>query len=169
MIMRALILLAGFSGAAGFSQFPEFSQQYAQRLGGAVDELHQFVVDFDADAAEVGLTRDVALKQLADGGAIGAARADTMQATITRYDRLSAARNALQQAGPFMRAYHGAKINDPELVQAAWAEFKPAIPLTFEGLVFACLGFFASVIISYGIFGGLKLLFRRRKTAHRAA
>ncbi|MDO6726732.1 DUF2937 family protein [Cognatishimia sp. 1_MG-2023] len=169
MITRALTLAAGLSGAAGFSQFPEFSQQYAQRLGGAVDELHQFVVDFDADAAQVGVTRDVALAQLAEGGAIGAARAETMQVTITRYERLSSARDALQDAGPFMRAYHSAKINDPEIVHAAWAEFKPAVPLSFEGAVFAVSGFFAAFIGSYAVLGCLRLLFRRRKAANRTA
>ena len=39
MFMRAIAVAGGLAGAAGLSQFPEFSQQYVQRLGGAVDEL----------------------------------------------------------------------------------------------------------------------------------
>ena len=55
MFARVLTLAGGLSGAAGLSQFPEFSQQYAQRLGGAVEELQLFVEEFDADAAGVGM------------------------------------------------------------------------------------------------------------------
>ena len=49
MILRALTLAAGLTGAAGASQFPEFSQQYVQRLGGAVDELTRFVAEMQTD------------------------------------------------------------------------------------------------------------------------
>ena len=64
MFAKALSLAGGIAGAVGLSQFPEFSQQYAQRLGGAVDELARVVEDFDADASDVGLNRDEALSQL---------------------------------------------------------------------------------------------------------
>ena len=37
MILRVLAVAAGLAGAGTLSQFPEFSQQYVQRLGGAVD------------------------------------------------------------------------------------------------------------------------------------
>ena len=57
MLLRAITMAGGLVGAAGLSQFPEFSQQYVQRLGGAVDELSRFVAEFDADAAAVGMTR----------------------------------------------------------------------------------------------------------------
>ena len=61
MIVRALVLAGGVLGAASVSQFPEFSQQYTQRLGGAVDALGQVVADFDASAAAAGLDREAAL------------------------------------------------------------------------------------------------------------
>lgn len=169
MITRILALTAGLSGAAGLSQFPEFSQQYAQRLGGAVDELHQFVADFDADAARLGFTRDQALVQLAQGGEIGAARATTMSKTIDRYESLNEAIGELQNAGPFMRAYRSSQINDLEIIQAAWADFKPAVPLTFAGLIFSGVGFFLGFIGVSMIFGTLRMLFRRRNTAEGGA
>lgn len=40
MIGRVLALAGGLSGAVGLSQFPEFSQQYLQRLAGQVDALN---------------------------------------------------------------------------------------------------------------------------------
>ena len=46
MIIRAITLAGGLAVGAGASQFPEFSQQYAQRLGGAVDALGEVVRGF---------------------------------------------------------------------------------------------------------------------------
>ncbi len=165
MIARVLTLAGGLSGAAGLSQYPEFSQQYAQRLGGAVDELHQFVADFDADAASVGASREEALTQLAQGGAIGEARAETMTTTIDRYERLKSALDQLEGAGPFTRAYKAGHINDPEIVKAAWTAFKPAVPLSFEGLIFTGVGFLGGILALSLVFGLLKMLFGRRKPA----
>ncbi|MEM6728480.1 MAG: DUF2937 family protein, partial [Pseudomonadota bacterium] len=39
MILRIFALIFGLSGAASLSQFPEFAQQYLQRLAGKVDQL----------------------------------------------------------------------------------------------------------------------------------
>ena len=78
MLSKVITLVGGVAGAASFSQFPEFSQQYIQRMGGAVDELSRFVAEFDADAAELGLSREVALVELAAGDDMGRARAETV-------------------------------------------------------------------------------------------
>jgi len=51
-------------GLATFSQAPEFSQQYKQRLGGAINELATVVRQFDEDATSQGLTRQEALDTL---------------------------------------------------------------------------------------------------------
>ena len=169
MISRILVLAGGFSGAVGLSQFPEFSQQYAQRLGGAVDELQGFVSEFDADAASVGLGRDEALTQLAAGGELGAARAETMANTINRYERLRAAQNTLESAGPFSRAYNVAQFNDREIAQAALADFKPAVPVTFEGAVFAIGGLLSGSALVSLVLSLLRLPFRRRKAAEGSA
>ena len=68
MIARVLALLGGLAGGASLSQFPEYSQQYIQRLAGAVDELTLFVTEFDADAASVGLSWDEALQECGHEG-----------------------------------------------------------------------------------------------------
>ncbi|MEB8385911.1 DUF2937 family protein [Rhodobacteraceae bacterium KMM 6894] len=162
MIARALTLAAGLSGAAGLSQFPEFSQQYAQRLGGAVDELHSFVAEFDADAAAVGLSRAAALKSLSQGSEIGAARAETMGRTIERYERLSNDLTTLRGAGPFTRAYRARSFTDAEIAQAAWADFKPAVPLTFEGAVFAGLGLLGGLGLMQALIALMRWPFRRK-------
>ena len=156
MFLRALTLAVGLTGAAGLSQFPEFSQQYTQRLAGKVEELTRFVEEFDADAATVGVSREQALVDLAQGGAIGAERAQTIVTTIARKDRLGRALQDLRGAGPFTRAYHANVFTDGELARGTLSDFKPALPLTFEGVVFAIVGFLGGL----GAIGLLSRLYR---------
>ncbi|MGB7316441.1 MAG: DUF2937 family protein [Planktotalea sp.] len=164
MIARALALAAGLTGAAGVSQFPEYSQQYMQRLGGAVDELSRFMDDFDKDAAGLDLTREAALVDLAKGGAMGAARADSMVNTIARHRRLSGDLERMQGLGPFSRAKYAARFTDTELAGRVWENYKPAMPVTFEGAIFAGLGFLGGLALFSMLIWVLRLpfsLFRR--------
>lgn len=165
MLARALTLAGGLAGAAGMSQFPEFSQQYAQRLAGAVDELSRFVEEFDEDARAQGFSRDEALADLGQGGQMGAARAETMQRTLRRYERLRGDLDALRGAGPFTRAYRAGSLADPEIARAAWQDYKPAMPLTFEGAVFAGVGLLAGLGVIAGLGGLVRMPFRRRAPA----
>lgn len=165
MFLRALALAGGLIGAAGASQFPEFSQQYTQRLGGAVDELARVVREFDADAASLGLDRAAALAALAEGGPMGEKRTETMGRTLRRHDRLSADLEVLRGAGPFARAYRAGHLTDPEVARAAWADFRPATPLTFEGAFFGGAGFVAGLGVISVLLALLRWPFRRRASA----
>lgn len=168
MIGRVLAFSVGLGGAAGVSQFPEYSQQYMQRLGGAVDELHRVVEDFDKDAAEVGLSREAALVDLAQGGRMGAERADTMVTTIDRHSRLSADLERMQGLGPFSRARYAARFTDAELAGRVWDNYKPAMPVTFEGVVFAGVGFLGGLALFSMLIWLLRLpfsVFRRTSDA----
>lgn len=161
MFFRALTLAGGLAGAAGLSQFPEFSQQYTQRLAGKVEELTRFVAQFDADAASVGLGREQALLDLARGGAIGAARAQSMADTIARQARLGAALKDLRAAGPFDRALNARAFADSELARSTLADFKPALPLTLAGAVFAAAGFLSGMGGVAALIWLFRLPFRR--------
>ncbi|MBQ0803392.1 DUF2937 family protein [Sulfitobacter sp.] len=162
MILRALTLAGGLAGGAVTSQFPEYSQQYLQRLGGAVDALGQVTADFDASAQAVGLSRDAALAQMTGTVFMDRRRAD-MTTTFQRYDALSAALTRLEGQGPFMRAYSLPQMRDARIAKAAWDVYQPAVPLNFAGMVFAGVGF---VLGALGIGLLLRLLalpFRRRR------
>lgn len=164
MFARALALSAGLAGAAGVSQFPEYSQQYVQRLGGAVDELSRFMEGFDEDASELGLSREAALVDLAQGGTMGAARAQSMVDTIERHDRLSRDLEKIQGLGPFSRARYAARLTDTELAKRVWQNYKPAMPITFEGALFALVGFLGGLALFSVLIWLLRLpfsLFRR--------
>ncbi|WP_323766178.1 DUF2937 family protein [Marinovum sp.] len=165
MLAKALSLAGGITGAVGLSQFPEFSQQYAQRLGGAVDELSRMVSEFEADAAAVGLSPAEALSQLSRGESLARARSVTMAATIERHDRLSADLAALEGAGPFTRAYFATRMTDSTIAERAWQAYKPAVPATFEGVTFAGVGYLTGLLVVGALLSLLRRLFGRRQRA----
>lgn len=164
MIIRALALAAGLAGAAGFSQFPEFTQQYVQRLGGAVDELSRSVSAFDRDAAALGLDREAALGQLATGGAFGAVRAETMRATLARHARLSGDLAALEGKSALARVPLVAHFADPEIAGRTWQAYRPGVPVTAEGAIFAGTGFVSGWMAVAFLLSLLSLPFRRRSS-----
>jgi hypothetical protein len=162
MILRSLALAGGLAGALTTSQFPEFSQQYLQRLGGAVDALGEVVADFDASAAASDLTRREALAQM-QGTPFLKRRGADMARSFARYERLRADLVVLQGQGPFMRAYNAARFTDTEIAKAAWTAYQPAVPVNFEGLVFAGLGFVLGMGLTSAMLGMVRAPFRRRR------
>jgi hypothetical protein len=164
MILRSIAFAGGLAGAAATSQFPEFSQQYLQRLGGAVDALGEVVADFDASASATGLSREAALAQMQGTGFLER-RATDMARSIARYDRLRADLALLEGQGPFMRAYHVTRLTDGQIAQAAWQAYQPAVPVSFVGVSFAGLGFVLGGLGISCLLGLLRMPFRRRRTA----
>ena len=136
---RILVLVISLFGAGAFAQFPEFSQQYLQRLGGAVQALDEVVGDFDVLAQKLGLTRFQALEQMQGTAFVEAQKAD-MERVFLRHATLSADYAAMREAGPFMRVYHARRTGDPELLRGTAGDFVPALPLSFAGAVFAGVG-----------------------------
>ena len=61
MVPLLIRVFAALLTGTVFSQSVEFTQQYLQRLGGAVDELEMVVERFDAGAARAGVSRHAAL------------------------------------------------------------------------------------------------------------
>lgn len=164
MILRTLTLVGGIASATATSQFPEFSQQYMQRLGGAVDALGEVVADFDTSAAASDLSRDEALAQM-QGTLFLERRGADMSRSIGRYERLSDDLVILEGQGPFMRAYNAARFTDTEIAQAAWEAYQPAVPVSFAGLTFAGVGFVLGGLGVGLVLGLLRAPFRRRRNA----
>ncbi len=167
MILRAVAVAGGIAGAAVLSQYPEFSQQYVQRLAGQVEALEAVAADFDASAARAGLTRDAALSELGGTAFLADRRAD-MTRTFARLDRLRADRAMLATAGPVERIFMPQRLRDPVLLSGTWADFRPALPLSLAGAVAAGLGFVAGWA---GLSGLVRLAawpLRRRRRPRRA-
>jgi hypothetical protein len=154
--------------ALALSQFPEFVQQYVQRTGGAVDALGPLVERFDAGAAEVGLSRQAALARLEENpdGLVAGQGAATAEA-IERYEALRKTYADLARAGEFERLLVFGTRVDPAIARRTMGDFRPAVPVTLEGLAHAGIGF----ILGYGLgaliaaAAGALLALRRRESA----
>ncbi len=143
-IIRVAAFALGLLGAVTTSQGPEFAQQYHQRLGGAIDELHRVVARFDADAAANGETRESAIRRLrGNPDDLAIRQGAAMQGNVDRLATLQAHRQALTEAGPLGRLGLMLRDGDTDLMQAAYRDFKPAMPVTEEGIISAAAGFVA--------------------------
>lgn len=162
-MIRTLALAGGIAGAVALSQFPEFSQQYLQRLSGAVDELRDIVLDFDATAARAGLTREEALADLS-ASAFQSELQATLAGRIGRYEALSADYAALRAAEPLERLTQLHRFADPDIARRTWEDFRPAVPVTSEGLICAGIGFGAGWLTVSLLLGLLSRVGRRRPT-----
>lgn len=159
--MRVLALAGGIAGAVALSQFPEFSQQYVQRLSGAADELRAVSIAFDTTARVAGLSREEALDKMGGSDFQDRLR-DDMRARIYRYERLNADYQALASAAPLQRLARFYRFRDAELAQRTWDDFQPAVPVTAEGAIFAGIGYAAGWALVSFLLGLLLSPLRRR-------
>ncbi len=165
MIVRAIALAAGIAGGAGLSQFPEFSQQYLQRLSGAVDELRGVVTAFDVAATAAGLSREEALAELQGTDLTNELR-QNIAGTVARYDRLSADYQHLRDAGPITRLAQPWNLADRTLLNRTWDDFRPAIPVTLDGLICSGIGFLAGWLAASTLLGLFFRPFRRKNSGN---
>jgi hypothetical protein len=164
MIRRVLSMFAGGVMAVGASQAPEFAQQYNQRLGGAVDELRTIVQSFDADARRNGMSRQDGLARMETAqDRFVAARGEAQRQTIARFERLETQKAAMDAPDVWTRVTAMVRGYDADIGKRAMGDFRPAVPLTIEGLFFGLIGFLAGAAI-VGI-AALPMGRRRPKTA----
>lgn len=137
LIDRALCV----AGALLFSQAPEFFQQYLQRLGGHLDEALRQIGLFRQSATAAGLTLDQLIQRTAaspDQAVAPLGR--TMHDALVRAESLQAAHDALLHASAWSRPFVFLWHVDGDIVRATWAVYRPAVPTTAEGLVYALAG-----------------------------
>jgi len=148
------LLLCGFIGALLLSQFPEFFQQYTQRLGGRLDELTAQVTALEGRAAAVGkdlpgylrtflLNRDVDVRR--EGMAL--------QEMVQRRTTLAESYKALTGADQWWRAAAFAKQVDWKTATATLEVYRPAMPVTPEAGIYAGAGFGSGVAVFLAILG----------------
>lgn len=165
---RTLGILGGLALGFALSQFPEYAQQYVQRLGGAVDELRIVVEEFDRGAAEAGLTRDEALARFAGvNDSFIAGRGEAAAATIARYETLSATLTEIRGASGWERFVHLPDYLDSEVGRRALADYQPALSVTLEGFAYAGVGFAIGYVALSALVAVLLLPFRRRRSKRR--
>ena len=160
--MSKLVKIFGGVGIGiSLSQFPEYSQQYVQRLGGAVDELTTVVADFDSSAEKTNQTRKEALESM-QGTEFLESRQTDMSRTILRQENLSESYALLRNAGAFERLAYVNRFGDGQITSRTWEDFQPAVPLSIESIALL----FGGYIVGYSVLSGtgrLGGIFRRRK------
>ncbi|MEO8758437.1 MAG: DUF2937 family protein [Devosia sp.] len=169
---RIIATVGGLALGLCFSQFPEYAQQYEQRLGGAVDELRAITTEFDSASQQAGLTREQAFSryEAAPDGFL-AGRGLSMQAIFARYDELQTDLADLQGASPLQRLEHLGQYLDSGVGARALQNYKPAVPVTPEGLAWGLAGLVLGYFGLYPLLGFLTLPFRWRRgqSPHRKA
>jgi len=129
------------AGAAGLSQAPEFFQQYLQRLGGHLDEARLQLAGFEAVAKASGLTLAELIEVTRTQTAVPVSKLGGLIATTqTRAAELEAAERALHEAAAWERPFVFLAHMDGDIAVRTWEVFKPAVPVTAEGLTYAAAG-----------------------------
>jgi len=159
--MRLAVIAGALAGGVTLSQFPEFSQQYLQRLAGRVEGLSQVVADFDASAAAADKTRAEALAELSGSTFLDRRQGD-MARTFADYERLGADLAALRSAAAFGQMAEFWRFHDGQTLRGAWADFRPAVPVTAEGLAAGGAGAAGGAALVLGLLGLLRLRRTRR-------
>ena len=155
--------LCGLVGTQG----PEFTQQYRQRLGGALDELRRVVAAFDADAASRSLTPVEGVARLKDNAdPLARERGADIENDIAREARLERANRGdagRRAAAAPDRRWRGDF--DPAIANQTLQDFEPAVPVTSESLIVGAL----ALILGWGATHLCAWPIRRRLRARRAA
>jgi len=168
MFVRRLALAIGLLCGLIGTQWPEFSQQYRQRLGGALDELRRIVEAFDAEAASRSLTPAEGIARLKDNAdPLARERGADIENDIAREARLERAIAEMKDAGPLDRLVVMAGDFDPVVAGETLRSFEPAVPVTSESAVVGGLalvfGWGATHLCAWPIRRG----WRARRTAGR--
>lgn len=164
-------MLAGVGGlglAVMLSQFPEYAQQYTQRLGGAVDELRVITERFDRDAAAAGLDRTQALSRFqASSDTFVSGRGRSEEANFTRYAELSQTLDRIANADPIERFRNLPSYLDSDIGRRTLENYKPAVPVTPEGILYAGVGFALGYLVLSALVKVATMPFRRRRHVYR--
>lgn len=161
---RTLSTIGGIGLALVLSQFPEYAQQYTQRLGGAVDELRVIAEEFEAAASAAGLSRDEALGRYAMAGdSFIAGRGTSMATTIVRYETLSRTLAEIRGASGWERFTNLPAYLDTDIGARTLDDFRPAVPVTMEGFAWAGAGFATGYLLLSAFVRLCALPFRRRR------
>ena len=138
-------------GAVVFSQIPEYFQQYLQRLGGHLDEARLQVDHFRDAAARSGATLDELVRLASQNpNASMAQLGRVIDEAVVRLKVLSESEAALRGASAWSRPFIFLAHVDPQIARSTWALFRPAVPTTLEGGLYALAGMAAALGLYHG-------------------
>jgi len=157
-------------GAVLFSQLPEFIQQYLQRLEGHLDEARLAVSRFTDAAAKSGMSLDQMIAGASSNPDPSVGRlGGVIREAVARVGELAAADDALRHASVWTRPFVFAAHLDAGIARATLAIYRPAVPTTAEGLLYAGLGMAVVLALYHLALRGPIARSLRRRAATRAA
>lgn len=144
LLDRALCVL----GAVSLSQAPEFFQQYLQRLGGHLDEARTVLARYESVARESGITLAQLIEATRAQASAPVAKLGTLIVEAqARVEALATAEQALRAASLWTRPFVFLAHHDSGILHGTWAAFKPAMPVTLEGAVYAGVGMVLALLL----------------------
>lgn len=139
-------------GAVAFCQLPEFIQQYLQRLGGRLDEARRQLSIFENTASQSQLTLSEYIARTATNADTAVAKlSGVMQDAVARVDELTSAEAAIRNASLWEKPFVFFAHLDRSIASATLDIYRPAVPTTTEGLIYAVSG----MVVILGVYHGL--------------
>ncbi len=157
--------VAAIGGAGVSSQFPEFYQQYLQRLGGRLDQaLVQEARIYEAAQSQGLSVADYVARFLQSSDPVFQTEGQVLQAALTDAASLRESLLALSNAGVLERPVELARHFDSDLVSATFQAFTPALPVSTEGLTYAAIGMLLGLMsLAFAERGGRAVTRRLRR------
>ncbi|WP_421880320.1 DUF2937 family protein [Pacificispira sp.] len=147
-MLKKLHIVFALLCAVAMSQFPEFHQQYTQRIGGALDELTLQVAALDERARNAGMDRYDYVRHFQNNSdSIVKGEGDAMLATLSRQQRLAKAYDRLTEAPWYMIVVETAFHLEPDVAANTAEVFVPAVPISFSGAVHTFAGFLIGYLL----------------------
>jgi Protein of unknown function (DUF2937) len=148
------VLFFGLIGAVLLSQFPEFFQQYVQRLGGRLDEVTRQVTALDQRAAEAGTSTPLYLRDFILNRDPQVQReGQALQGLVERRVVLAEDYKALTGSDRWWRAGRFATNFDWDVAATTFRVYEPAVPVTAEAAIYAGAGCGTGMAIFLLVFG----------------
>jgi hypothetical protein len=129
-------------GAVAFAQFPQFLQQYVQRMGGHISELEGQVGFMSKSAEASSLTLQEYIQKFTESklDPVFSRQGMIMQNMVDRYNQLSSALNSLQDATIYKKPLIFITHLSTDIAHETWNTYQPGVPTTLEGLAYAAVG-----------------------------
>lgn len=159
-IRNAIFLTVAGLFAIALCQFPEFQQQYKQRLGGTLDELNRQVAALDIRAEDAGMKRYDYIRHFLDNSdMVIQSEGQSLSDMLGRRISVQNAIDEMDNARSYELLFTMLLRLDTATAGATLENYRPAIPITVSAFVHALFGF----VFGYLLVGYLSLLLPRRR------
>lgn len=159
--MRIVVLIFALICGAVASQFPEYHQQYMQRVGGAIDELSRQIAALDQRAEAAEMNRYPYIRRLLNNDdEVVRREGEALLDMVGRHQRLENLLAEMEGTPGYLLAVKTVAYLEGDIAKQALMNYKPALPLTIHGAGHFLVGFFVMYLLPFAL-----RLFLPRRTA----